>query len=216
MAPVHVGQRLSFSGWRCTVRYIGEVKHTDGSWLGVEWDDPTHGKHSGEHQGIKYFQCSPTAGSFIRPARPVDPPRGFLDALRQKYVLDESVTAKTPDLIEIGGKVVEEVGLDKIRAQLAVLRELKIVLLDGLCLAGLLSRPWSGDRDLFDALVREIQRTCPSVAELDLSRNLLENWVDVVGICRALPKLQSLKLKFAVPCSWLTGLFSSITQLESV
>ena len=87
-------------------------------------------------------------------------------------------------------------GLDKIRAQLAMLNELKIVLLDGLCLAGLDSRPWSGDLEAYDARVSEIEDVCPIVTELDLSRNLLESWADVVGVCRALPKLRSLTLKF--------------------
>ena len=103
---------------------------------------------------------------------------------------------ETPNLIEISGKVVEEVGLDKVRAQFAVLDELKVVLLDGSCLAGLSSTPWSGDRAVFDTQVGKITEVCQNVIELDLSRNLLENFEDVVGICMALPKLRSLKLKF--------------------
>jgi dynactin complex subunit len=54
----HEGQRLSFDGALCTVRYIGKVEGTKDDWLGVEWDDPTRGRHSGEHQGIEYFQCT--------------------------------------------------------------------------------------------------------------------------------------------------------------
>lgn len=53
----YIGQRLSFSGALCTVRYIGTVQGTKGEWLGVEWDDPTRGKHAGEHEGVKYFEC---------------------------------------------------------------------------------------------------------------------------------------------------------------
>jgi dynactin complex subunit len=53
----YVGKRLSYDGRLCTVRYRGEVKGTKGEWLGVEWDDPIRGKHSGEHGGIKYFEC---------------------------------------------------------------------------------------------------------------------------------------------------------------
>ena len=52
------GKRLSFDGQICTVRYFGEVKGTKGEWLGVEWDDPTRGKHSGENAGIRYFECN--------------------------------------------------------------------------------------------------------------------------------------------------------------
>jgi dynactin complex subunit len=56
--PFYIGKRLSFDGQLCTVRYHGEVKGTKGHWLGVEWDDPTRGKHSGEHQDVRYFTCT--------------------------------------------------------------------------------------------------------------------------------------------------------------
>lgn len=55
--PHHVGQRLSYEGAVCTVRYIGEVAGTTGAWLGVEWDDQTRGKHDGSHKGVRYFTC---------------------------------------------------------------------------------------------------------------------------------------------------------------
>jgi len=55
-----VGQRLSFDGAVCTVRFVGEVKGTTGQWLGVEWDDATRGKHNGSHKGTQYFQCMQT------------------------------------------------------------------------------------------------------------------------------------------------------------
>ena len=51
------GQRLSFSGALCTVRYVGAVESTKGDWLGVEWDEPSRGKHDGSHKGVRYFQC---------------------------------------------------------------------------------------------------------------------------------------------------------------
>lgn len=39
------------------MRYVGEVTDKQGEWLGVEWDDPTRGKHSGTHEGVEYFNC---------------------------------------------------------------------------------------------------------------------------------------------------------------
>ena len=51
------GRRLSFSGALCTVRYVGPVEGTKGDWLGVEWDDPSRGKHDGSHSGVIYFEC---------------------------------------------------------------------------------------------------------------------------------------------------------------
>lgn len=54
-----VGHRLSYNGALCTIRYIGEVSGTTGTWLGVEWDDPSRGKHDGSHKGTRYFECKP-------------------------------------------------------------------------------------------------------------------------------------------------------------
>ena len=57
IAKFYTGKRLSFGGDLCTVRFIGEVQGTKGEWLGVEWDDPSRGKHEGSVKGVKYFQC---------------------------------------------------------------------------------------------------------------------------------------------------------------
>ena len=54
---MNVGQRISYGGEICTIRYVGKVDGTKGEWLGVEWDDPTRGKHSGEANGKRYFTC---------------------------------------------------------------------------------------------------------------------------------------------------------------
>lgn len=42
-----------------TIRFSGEVPPTKGLWYGVEWDDPSRGKHSGvyEKTGVQYFEC---------------------------------------------------------------------------------------------------------------------------------------------------------------
>jgi dynactin complex subunit len=55
---MHVGQRVSYGGELCTIRDVGEVDGTKGEWLGVEWDDPTRGKHNGEAGGRRYFECT--------------------------------------------------------------------------------------------------------------------------------------------------------------
>lgn len=57
MSTAIIGERRSFDGQLCTIRYVGSVRGTSGDWLGVEWDDPTRGKHSGEHKGVRYFTC---------------------------------------------------------------------------------------------------------------------------------------------------------------
>lgn len=106
---------------------------------------------------------------------------------------------RKPAPIKISGKEVEEVGFDKIRKQLADLHELKIVLLDGLCM----SRPIaclkdrlaaSGDSSWPEGLI-DINETCPKILELDLSRNLFEEWREVASICEQLDKLRSLRVE---------------------
>jgi hypothetical protein len=219
------GRRLSISSNLCTIRYLGTVDGSKGDWLGVEWDEPDkgRGKHSGDHDGVRYFTCNittlfssqigqltifsglnphPKAASFIRPSRPIEQPLTFLQALRKKYAFDETADPAAPDTtIEISGKVVEEVGFDKVRKQLATLQDLRIILLDGLCIAGIQARPWPADlgAEQWRKELAEITATCPKVTELDLSRNLLECLVDVAGICKALPQLKSLKLKSVIP-----------------
>lgn len=54
----YIGQRLSLKNQACTVRYIGTVADKQGTWLGVEWDDPSRGKNNGTHDGTSYFTCT--------------------------------------------------------------------------------------------------------------------------------------------------------------
>ncbi|KAI3274298.1 hypothetical protein CBS147309_4202 [Penicillium roqueforti] len=201
-----VGQRRSFDGHLSTIRYVGTVQGTTGDWLGVEWDDASRGKHSGEHKGVRYFSCKskhPTAGSFVRPSRPSDQPLSFLEALREKYASEPehglshnalaSGAAIQGKAIEISGKVVEEVGFDKIRKQLAELQELRIVLLDGLRVVGVLASYNQAQVSHIEA-AQKIGETCPRITELDLSRSLLSRWRDVWDICDQLKHLKRLRL----------------------
>ncbi|KAJ4354561.1 uncharacterized protein N0V89_006298 [Didymosphaeria variabile] len=219
----YVGKRLSYDNQLCTVRYIGEVKGTKGEWLGVEWDDPTRGKHSGEHGGTKYFEClnqsTATSASFIRPARKYDPFRSFAEALKAKYASDpvqdpsihivfatkpgDNALKKDPlarinQPIRISGKEVEEVGFDKIRKQLAQLSELKIVILDGLRMDRSVARLREGMEEWEKGLT-DVREACPKAIELDLSRNLFEEWREIASICEQLEKLKSLRVEYAMP-----------------
>ena len=130
---------------------------------------------------------SSTAASFIRPSRPSDQPLGFFEALEKKYASSSAEDiAATATEIQISGKTVEEVGFEKIRQQLAELQELRIVVLDGACIA---------------TVERDLDKQDLKIVELDLSRNLLESWYDVMLICSSLQHLQILKLEYvyAVP-----------------
>ena len=75
----------------------------------------------------------------------------------------------------------EEVGFEKIRQQLAELQELRIVVLDGACIAEVES---------------DLEKQNLKIIELDLSRNLLEDWSEITAICKSLSCLKSLKLEY--------------------
>lgn len=202
-----VGRRLSFDGALCTVRYIGEVAGTNGTWLGVEWDDATRGKHDGSHKGTRYFTCMPfrgtissavlstnhwrlgiskshTAASFVRPKRPADKPQSFIGALHEKYASDGDGVDPDAGVVIFGTKVAQEMGFDKIRRKLAQVEDLTVVILDGLRVASA--------RDDNEPAIAE---RCPSITQLDLGRNLFESLAPVVEICGELQNLRTLRLR---------------------
>ena len=124
----------------------------------------------------------------MRLTRPADWPRTFVEAVHDKYA-SEVTADRTPvragrDIV-ISGKVAEEVGFDKIRRQLANVAELKIVILDALCITS--AGPGPGEKS--------IRETCPRIVELDLSRNLLAAFGTVVDVCEQLADLRSLRVK---------------------
>ncbi|KAI0333552.1 hypothetical protein GY45DRAFT_1296987 [Cubamyces sp. BRFM 1775] len=180
-----IGTRLSYSGHLGTVRFVGPVDGTQGVWLGVEWDDPKRGKHDGVKDGKRYFSCLvPNSGSFIRPSPAVSYGVSFLSALTAKYIdipHGDTATEKIVLGSSNGAIEVEAVGLDKIRGKLARLERLREVSLDGECVS-------KAD------LPGEIERTCPGIRGLDLSKNLLPTWDVVASIATELRDLRSLSL----------------------
>lgn len=153
----------------------------------------------------------------MRPNRPYDRPRTFIEALRHKYASDAigrtSRTEDDPNVayvvgsrpldqpIKISGKEVEEVGFEKIRNRLADLNELRIVLLDGLCVHRSLDERLKDANGLDPEEVRQqysnftdVRGVSPRIIELDLSRNLFEHWQEIATICSQLEYLQSLRV----------------------
>ncbi|KAI5250399.1 hypothetical protein E4T43_00340 [Aureobasidium subglaciale] len=193
MSSFYPGKRLSTKGERCTVRYVGEVKGKSGQWLGVEWDDPTRGKHCGSHDGVEYFKCRssyPTPGSFLRPSAVWDKPRTFLEALRTKYAAAETGgDTSSQNTIRISGKEAEEIGFEKIARQQAQLQNLRIVVLDDLLVTA-----YDGTNTTQEDSLDRIFETCPNITDLDLGRNLFETLDDISEICDRLPKLKFLRL----------------------
>lgn len=130
-----------------------------------------------------------TAASFVRPTRRADQPQSFISALNEKYAPDVGTGQTRADSqIVFSGKVAQEVGFDKIRRQLAQVRDLKIIILDGMCI----------DRTRVADSEDSVRHTCPSITQLDLSRNLFERIGPVIEICRELDNLRKLSIRYEI------------------
>lgn len=129
----------------------------------------------------------------MRPTRPVDAPHSFLSALHLKYATDPTAGQDSPRQIVFSGKVAEEVGFEKVRRKQAQLDELQFVILDTARVAYAV-RP-AGAADDEKGEEQSIGQVCPKVKELDLSRNLFEQFGPIVDISSELRMLRSLRAK---------------------
>ncbi|RVX71755.1 hypothetical protein B0A52_03939 [Exophiala mesophila] len=210
--PKHyINQRLSFNDAPCTVRWIGTLPKTTGTWLGVEWDDVSRGKHDGTYDGRRIFRCitpdDTTAASFVRPSRKPDEVRTLMEAIKRKYSSgigqdkEKRAPGATADVggeqgrheIVVSGKVVEEVGFDKISAQLSDLAELRIVLVDELRVGGVTRTHEGWTEEGMEEAQEELRRACPKIVELDVGWNLMESWEEVLKMCVPFERLKILK-----------------------
>lgn len=149
--------------------------------------------HAHRHENLAWLTDaagvseSATAASFVRPARPSDTPVSFVAALKAKYV-EETPETSDPSYsqIKFAGKVAEEVGFDKVRRQMAQLDELKMAILDGVHMAFA--------RQQGEPTVAQVS---PKLTHIDISRNLFEKLGPVVEICKDLPSLKKLAIKYA-------------------
>lgn len=127
----------------------------------------------------------------MRPATAWDAPRSLLIALKEKYAARPSAVSQIAgESLVVGGKLVQEMGYDKIGQRQARLDELENVILDGQQLA-----PSPDDEILHDV--------CGNVRHLDISRNMFSGLHDIVMIVRQLPKLTSLVLEYVPELSCL-------------
>jgi tubulin-specific chaperone E len=125
-----VGRRVRVGAYYGTVKYVGNVAGTSGTWLGIDWDDVSRGKHDGK----SYFSAtSPSSGSFVRPGPAICWGRSFIDAFRDKYQ-EPLHGSQSPETVVLGSSngtvVVEAVNLDKVRRKLADFTRLRQISLD--------------------------------------------------------------------------------------
>jgi len=182
-----LGARVKVGGEIATVRFRGEVPPTKGLWLGVEWDNPSRGKHDGLHNGVRYFTPAklphrpncPTSCSFLR---------------------IEKVKGGIP-LMNLPGINKPFIGMDKVNAEQARLENLKTISVRNMSVNG------GGSDNLGELL--------PRLRDLDMSETLLSNWDEVARICGQL-KLEVLYLSqnvLPVPHSF-TRLIPSFERLN--
>ncbi|XP_075388310.1 tubulin-specific chaperone E isoform X1 [Tenrec ecaudatus] len=201
-----IGRRVEVNGQHATVRFSGTVPPTSGLWLGVEWDNPERGKHDGSHEGTVYFTCRhPTGGSFIRPSK-VNFGVDFLTALKKRYVLEDGLEEVSKEkIITIGNKPVETIGFDSIVKQQSQLSKLQEISLRNCAVNS------AGEKG-------GIAEICPNIRKVDLSRNLLSSWDEVIHIADQLKQLDVLnlsenKLQFPSSSPTLMGTFSALKVL---
>lgn len=190
-----LGQRVDYHGYRGTIRFVGEIEHQPGTWVGVEWDDPGRGKHDGSHNGVNYFKTShPTSGSFVRPAK-LNFGISCVEAIRQRYGKVEGSTAGVDrDAIselkrEFNIPFIEMVGFEKVNLVQSQFENLRIVDL-------------SGDQVKNAGEEGELALLCPIITDLNLSNTLLKDWKTVADIAKQLPNLTQLRVsenKLGVP-----------------
>lgn len=163
------------------LKSIFQVAGYNGTWLGIEWDDPKRGKHDGIVAGMRYFKTKhPTSGSMIRPSK-VDNFESVEVAAKTKY-LDNDPNAFDKNLLKetqnhMHASIFEIVGMEKI------------------------ARKQSKFEELFDISVAESNvntagdlSSFQALSTLNLSSTLIWNWQTVGQILGQVPTLTYLNL----------------------
>lgn len=65
--PLKIGDRVNITGTskNGVIQFIGETRFANGEWAGIVLDTPV-GKNDGAVAGIRYFQCQPNHGVFVK------------------------------------------------------------------------------------------------------------------------------------------------------
>eukprot|EP00730_Choanoeca_flexa_P008286 TRINITY_DN12472_c0_g3_i7.p1 TRINITY_DN12472_c0_g3~~TRINITY_DN12472_c0_g3_i7.p1 ORF type:complete len:497 (+),score=116.34 TRINITY_DN12472_c0_g3_i7:85-1575(+) len=198
-----MGRRVKVGSHVGTIRFFGTVAET-GEWYGVEWDDPTRGKHNGTYKEQRIFETKsdlPTCASFIKP-RKVSWGSDIATSIEQRYTSGSHLGNDAT----LHGVNIELVGEAKVQTQLQQLTELQEAVLNS-C-------------DVNDSVPLNLNDQFPALRALDLSSCLLSSWTAVVNICRQLPRLESLILSDnrldgfdAVAKEDLSAAFGGLTRL---
>ncbi|GAA5867668.1 hypothetical protein JCM1840_006651 [Sporobolomyces johnsonii] len=200
-----------------TLLYHGPVPPTTGLWYGIEWDDPSRGKHDGVHEksGTRYFQTRVKgAGSFLRPDAPGLDTNGksFKRAFYVKYLEEDldllappAVTSSTGSTAPLPsrdgeGETTSEFYSTESNFQVEVVLSNKVALrfrqLGRLREVGLewegVSRAWDEDQGGGQAELEELGAQLSRLEVLNLSYSMLPTLGEAERIANALPRLTTL------------------------
>ncbi|XP_053684532.1 tubulin-specific chaperone E [Sabethes cyaneus] len=179
---LELGARIRIGQHYGTIRYIGEVANTEGEWIGVEWDDPQRGKHSGTVNGVEYFLTrNENAGSMIRSEK-IPSFMTLLEAINDKYIMTKDTLGLDAEMLkevqkQMHASLFEVVGMEKIGGKQSDLSHLVDV--------SVAYSPVSSAGNL-SALT--------SLCALDVSATLLWNWKIVGDMVAQIPTLQEINL----------------------
>ncbi|PVU94297.1 hypothetical protein BB561_002644 [Smittium simulii] len=178
----YIGQRVRIlSKGTGTIRYTGFLPKKEGQWLGIEWDDPTQGKHSGTFENKKYFEVNriENSASFINTNSKIIVGVSILQAAKNRYY---SHNADLPKTIGVFAEV-KAVGFDKIVKNYSNLQNISVMSFNDDIISGIMNEN-----------VEDIKLNFCSLTTLDLSNNLIPSWEIVQRMVTCFPKIDSLRL----------------------
>lgn len=164
---------MDVAGEKATVRYVGSVPEWPGVVAyGVEWDDPSRGKHSGTLNGISYFQTGiANAGSFIKLTNKKISDRLSFDLALAIYTEHHSMES----IQWSEQKRTENVGWDKHNRHTSSFASLELILLD--------------NRGIYTCVTGH---SFARLKSLDISSNVFTQFD--FGLLSAMPQLERLNL----------------------
>jgi len=187
---IEVGKRIENDGYYGTIRYVGALDttsatkvHKDITWVGVEWDKPCRGKHDGSYHGVQYFTTThASGGSFLRPEK-CNFGVTLMAALVDRYC-GPNASSKLSELSEFAQSDVSELdsaGADGSHEKKSYLSKRSTAGVHGMFVS-------DGGKD------GEIAPYLANVTELDLSLNLLTDWLEIAMIINQIPQLKVLNV----------------------
>lgn len=183
--------RVELNEYAGIIRYFGLLKHKNDNdyWAGVEWDDPSRGKHNGTVEGVEYFKCQENAGSLIK-LNKLNVGISLIEAANFKYNFEETANdvqkfvhqqAEKSSFIGVGSRKIniELIGKDqaiKVFSDFSKIRSIE------------LANSYVGQIDI------NLGSCFKSITELTLSNCLIGFWSDFIRIIVELPTLETLDL----------------------